>query len=339
MSLSRSSQVMLGLLAFVAAVWFLQASRAVTLPLTFALFLVVLFWPLQRRLRSALSNGVATAITFLLALGVLVLFGWSMTYTAQQAVSGLDAYQAEIEALRAQVEAAIPGDADRLEDALSGLPRAAAAATWSVAGYLVVVLALFVLALTEVPAWHRKLRDRTDDPVTTEVAETARRVVSKVQRFLAVQAVTSVLTGILTWLVCVLLGVDLALLWGMAALVLNFIPTLGSIVAIVPPTLFAALQFGLGWRPAAVLAALAVLQLVLGSYVDPKLQGKYLELSAFVVLVAIVFWGWVWGIAGAFVAVPLTAAIVLACGETEGTRWVADLLTRDEGAAPEADRG
>ena len=332
MSLSRPSRVALGVLAFVAAVWFVQAARAVTLPLTLALFLVVLFWPVQRRLRGALPNGAATGLTFLLALGVLALFGWSLAYTAEQAASRLEAYGPQIEALRADLDGAIPGGVDRLRGGLSDVPRAVAGATWGVAGYLVIVLALFVLALSEVPEWHRKLRDRTGDPGKDETIATVRGAVSKVQRFLAVQTLTSVVTGALTWLVCLALGVDLALLWGMAALVLNFIPTLGSVVAVVPPTLFAALQFGLGWEVAAVFLALSAVQLVLGSYVDPKLQGKYLELSALVVLAAITFWGWVWGIAGAFVAVPLTSAIVLACGAHDGTRWVADLLTRDNGS-------
>jgi predicted PurR-regulated permease PerM len=131
------------------------------------------------------------------------------------------------------------------------------------------------------------------------------------------------------------MGLDLAVLWGLLAGILNFIPTIGSIVSVIPPALFALLQFGVGWQAPAVLVGIGLIQIVLGAYVDPKLQGRYLELSAFVVLVSITFWGWAWGLAGAFIAVPLTAALVVALGEFEETEWVARLLTRD---TPPADR-
>jgi predicted PurR-regulated permease PerM len=201
---------------------------------------------------------------------------------------------------------------------------------WSVLGYLVLITALFALGIIEVPRWKHKLRTRFGDPVSGEAIEAATQVTEQVQRFLLVQAFTSVLTGILTGLFCWALGVDFAFVWGLLAGVLNFIPTLGSIVAIVPPVLFALLQFGLAWQPPVVFAGLAAIQLVLGSYVDPKLQGRYLELSAFVVLLAITFWGWLWGIPGAFIAVPITAALVLASKHVDGAGWVARLLTRDE---------
>jgi predicted PurR-regulated permease PerM len=194
-------------------------------------------------------------------------------------------------------------------------------------GYLVLITALFVLGIVEVPRWRHKLRERFSDPLPAKTLDTAAAVTEQVQRFLLVQSFTSVLTGILTGAFCWIFGVDFAFLWGFLALVLNFIPTLGSMVAIVPPTLFALLQ--LGWQPPVVFAGLAAIQLVLGSYIDPKLQGRYLELSAFVILVAITFWGWIWGIPGAFIAVPITAALVLIAEHTDGADWVPRLLTRD----------
>ena len=102
--------------------------------------------------------------------------------------------------------------------------------------------------------------------------------------------------------------------------------TLGSLVAIFPPVLFAFIQFDGFTMPLLVLAGVGGIQLVMGQFVDPRLEGKYLELSPLVVLFSVAFWGWMWGIAGAFIGVPITVALVIACNQFERTRWIAALL-------------
>ena len=333
MPAAPSHRPLLALLATVAVVWLVRAAAAVLVPLAFALFLVVLFDPLRERLAARVPDRLAVGVTFLVAVALLGAFAWALTETLERAITGISDYQAPLDALRDRARQFPLGVPDR-ED-LEGPLQTALLDVWSVAGVIVLVYALFVLALAEVPHWGRKLRDRFDDPVSSEAVRTTRRIARQVQRFVVVQAFTSVLTGLLTGLFCWAFGLDLALLWGLLAGVLNFVPTLGSIVSVVPPTLFALLQYGVGWQAAAVLVGLGLIQVVLGAYVDPKLQGRYLELSAFVVLVSITFWTWAWGVAGAFIAVPLTAALVVTLAEFEPTEWAARLLTRD---APPADR-
>lgn len=327
---------LLAVLVAVAVVWFLMASKPVTMPLAFALFFVTLFDPVRRRLADVVPPALAAGLTFLLALVALGLFGWAVYEAAEQAVEGLSAYQGQFEDLqaRAQTFLADVGLGGRMgggapAEAVQQAARSLIGNLWSVAGYTVLVLALLALALSEVPGWAHKLRVRFDHPVSSETIETTTRIAKQVQRFVLVQAFTSVLTGVLTAAFCWVFGLDLWLTWGLLAGVLNFIPTLGSIAAVVPPTAFAVFQFGPGWEAPVVLLGLGVIQIVLGAYVDPKLQGRYLELSAFVVLIAITFWAWVWGIPGAFIAVPLTAAAVVAFGEFEETEWLHRLLTRD----------
>lgn len=336
MSLARPAlHRLLAVIATILVFWALKATRPVVLPLTFALFFVTLFWPLYGWLASRTHRWLAVGVTFLALLATLGLFVGAMGYAVDQVADGADRYADEFEALQARAAGwlgSLPGGAEaRSADAGGALVAAARRLlgdVWSVLGYLVLILALFVLALGELGDWKRKLRARFDDPIPTETLDTAEEVAAQVQRFLLVQSATSVVTGVLTWLLCWALGVDFAFLWGLVALLLNFIPTLGSIVAILPPTAFALLQYGFAWQALAVLVGLALIQLVLGSYVDPKLQGRYLELSALVVLVSIVFWGWLWGLAGAFIATPITAAAVLACRHIEGAEWVHRLLTR-----------
>ncbi|WP_265584482.1 MULTISPECIES: AI-2E family transporter [unclassified Coleofasciculus] len=124
---------------------------------------------------------------------------------------------------------------------------------------------------------------------------------------------------------CFVLGVDLAFVWGLVAFVLNYIPTLGSIIAVIPPTLVALVFEGVGIG-IATLIGLAVIQVVMGNFIDPRVQGKSLQLSPFVALISIVFWGWVWDISGAILGVPMTVAIILLCQEFKSTRGIAIVL-------------
>ena len=109
----------------------------------------------------------------------------------------------------------------------------------------------------------------------------------------------------------------------------HHIPTVGSIVATVVPVLFALLQFESAGMAAAVLGGLGGIQIVMGLWIDPLVQGKYLSLSPLVVLLSVTFWGWVWGIPGAFISVPLTIVVVIACRQSRETAWIARLLAGD----------
>lgn len=136
---------------------------------------------------------------------------------------------------------------------------------------------------------------------------------------------TSFLTGILTSIWCLIVGVDLFFVWGLIAFVLNYVPTLGSIIAVIPSTLVALIFSGVG-RCIATLIGLAIIQVIMANFVDPRVQGKSLQLSPFIALVSIAFWGWVWGIPGAILGVPMTISIILFCQEFKVTRGISIVL-------------
>ncbi|RYF08288.1 MAG: AI-2E family transporter, partial [Oxalobacteraceae bacterium] len=146
-------------------------------------------------------------------------------------------------------------------------------------------------------------------------------------RYLGTTLATSILTGVASSLWSWMTGLELVLVWGILNFLLNFVPVIGNIVGIVPPVLFAFIQFG-GWQmPLLVFAGFVVLQMTISNVVYPILQGKQLSLSPLAIIVAMTFWSWVWGIAGALIAVPLTAAIVMICAQFDRSRWIAKLLS------------
>ena len=154
------------------------------------------------------------------------------------------------------------------------------------------------------------------------------------RRYVWVKSLTSAITGIATWLAALAFGLPLAWVWGFLAFLLEYVPSVGSLIAIVPPTLMALAEDGPA-RAAAVLVTIGALQIVLGNVVDPRLEGRLMAISPFGVLLSIIFWGWLWGPVGALLAVPLTVGVVIACRHIPGAHGVATIVSGD--GVPESD--
>ena len=151
------------------------------------------------------------------------------------------------------------------------------------------------------------------------------------RRYVAIKTWTSFATGIAVTVWLELLGVDFAILWGLLAFLLNYIPNIGSIIAAIPAVLLALLQLGVG---SAVWAAIGyvVINVTIGSVIEPRFMGRQLGLSTLVIFVSLVFWGWVLGPVGMFLSVPLTMTLKLAMENDPRTRWIAILLGSEAAA-------
>lgn len=330
----------------------LKLTQPVTLPLAFALFLMALFWPLQRRLAGRAGPGAAVLVTLTVCLVAVALFVGALWLCAREVIEKWPQYEPQFRRLARQARRGLQsrglpvpgmlsgGEGGSAGSGGGGLAMALAERSFSLVGGFVLVIAFFALGLLEVRDFEAKLGRVVPGYAQGRWLAPLRRIVHDVQRYLGVRTLIGVIQGVVSGLVAWAVGLDFALVWGLSSFLLNYIPTLGSIIATVPPFLFALVQFEGIWMPIVVLLAMGGAQLVLGNYVDPLLQGKYLSLSPLVVLVSVVFWGWLWGIAGAFIGIPLTVAAVIACDRFEQTKWIATLLARrpeKDGARPTAD--
>ncbi len=187
--------------------------------------------------------------------------------------------------------------------------------------FVIFLTVIFILAeTTSFPAKFAKAFSNAQDKMVH-----VNHVLSKIRHYLAIKAATSLLTGILVALSLVLIGVDYPFLWGMLAFLLNFIPTIGSLIAAIPPVILALIQLG----PIGVLWTTVCyfgINNVVGNYLEPKLMGKMLGLSAFVIFLSLIFWGYIFGSVGMFLSVPLTMAIKIVLDTSEKTRWLGILL-------------
>ena len=212
---------------------------------------------------------------------------------------------------------------------LGGLVQALSGSFFSFLGNLMWVLLFMVFILAEREAFTRRLVRILGDDRAAPVLETLARVNQSVQQYLGLKTFISLLTGALVSVVLWLFGVDFALLWGTLVFIMNFIPTIGSIVATVPPIAVTLFQYGSISKTLLVAALLIVIQVIVGNILEPKVMGRGLNLSPLVVLLSLMFWGWLWGIPGMLISVPLTAAIKIGMEQLDSTRAVAALISSE----------
>jgi predicted PurR-regulated permease PerM len=154
---------------------------------------------------------------------------------------------------------------------------------------------------------------------------------NSIRHYLSIKTFTSLLTGVLIWIGLTILGVDYAIIWGLIAFLLNYIPNIGSIIAGIPAILFSVIQMGFGgaiWTT----AIFVTVNMIIGNAVEPKMMGKGLGLSTFVVFVSLIFWGFILGTVGMFLSVPLTMAIKIMLEQNADTRWIAIILGTEDDA-------
>jgi predicted PurR-regulated permease PerM len=155
------------------------------------------------------------------------------------------------------------------------------------------------------------------------------KIGKSIRNYLSIKTVISFATGVFIWIWLVIIGVDYAVLWGVIAFLLNYIPNIGSIIAAVPTMLLALVQLGVGsmiWTGVGYL----VVNMVMGNAIEPKVMGKGLGLSTLVVFLSLIIWGFILGTVGMFLSVPLTMAIKIILEQNENTKWMAIMLGTEQ---------
>ncbi len=168
-----------------------------------------------------------------------------------------------------------------------------------------------------------------DEEDGKKVDSTFKVITHQVQHYLSLKFLLSLATGVLTGIILWIFGVDFALVWAILALLLNFIPTIGSIMGVVMPVLVAIVQFE-SFGIALVLAAiLGTVQGVIGNIIEPKVFGDKLGLNPITVLLSLLLWGYIWGIVGMFISVPLTAIIkiIMMNSQSRNMHFLARLMS------------
>lgn len=328
---SAAPLVLLTVLACLAASFF---ARPILAPVSFALFAIAVVWPLHRRLQSRLPALAALGATVgvslaTLALGVFLAL-WAFGHVAQWLIANNNRFQT----LFFQAADWLDGHGVPAKALMSNSFSPSWIATvlreigghgYGLISFFLVAFTFFLLGLLEVELCRDNLK-RLDGGLGPKIHDAAVETAQKFQRYMLVRSAMSGLTGAVVWIFALTAGVELATAWGVLAFVLNYIPFIGPLIATVFPSLFALAQSE-SWRLAiAVFAGLNVIQFFIGSYLEPRVAGKTLAMSPFMVLFAVFFWSFLWGVVGAFIGVPILIAALTICAQSPSSRWLATLL-------------
>jgi len=193
-----------------------------------------------------------------------------------------------------------------------------------------IIIVYLIFLLLEQRTFANKIRamiaDRKKQKDAFELIDKMR---SDIRSYVAIKVLTSAATGLLSYVILNLVGVDFASFWAVLIFLLNFIPTIGSIIATAFPSLLTLVQFDTLGPFIVTISVLGAIQFCIGSLIEPKLMGNRLNLSPIVILLSLGLWGAIWGIPGMFLCVPITVIMMIVCSYFPGTRPIAVLLSGD----------
>ena len=156
--------------------------------------------------------------------------------------------------------------------------------------------------------------------------ELIREIKKSISFYISTKLALSVVTGVLSLIVYWLFKLDLSLMFGLLTNLLNYIPSIGSIFAVLLPIPVILLQFGFGWEIVTILCVCGIIQFSIGNVLEPKMMGESMDLHPVTILLMLTFWGFIWGIPGMFMSVPITAILKISMAKIEVTKPVAELF-------------
>ena len=332
------AKVLLFLASLVVVVYGLKFAAPILLPAALALFLAVLSLPVMIFLQHRKApSWLAIAITVLVNMGVFGLILLLASGSIADLQAQLPAYAARLTALQASWIAGLEARFNvPLGDYVAGdLVNPAAIVDFATAAlgriaqfvsttFLVFLIMIFMLA--EAIVFPDKVRYILGDELGKD--DRLAKVVGEIQTYLGIKTVVSLATGIILGVWCFALELDFPVLLGLVAFVLNYVPTVGSIIAAVPAVLLSLILHGSLPHALMVSGGYVVVNTLFGNILEPNLMGRRLGMSTLVVILSLLFWGWTWGPLGALLSVPLTVIVKIRLENTQDLKWVAVLLDK-----------
>lgn len=327
--------------AIVIVIYGMQMAKVVLVPFLIAVFLGLItvrpmLWLQQKRVPAILAALVIVTTILLILAVVGTILGTSIgDFTA-----ALPGYQARLDTIVDGVvkfiaknlkgDQSIESLGDMVDPGwVMGLVASILNSLKDVLTNIFLIIFTMIFILLEASSVQTKVEaafGRTENSL-----ERPRLFLQNLGRYLGFKTIVSLATGLCAGLLTWSIGLDFPLLWAMLAFLLNYVPTIGSIIAAVPAVLLALVQLGPG-EAGATAIGFAAINVIFGNLIEPRLMGYGVGISPLVVFVGLVFWGWVFGPVGMLLSVPLTMTLKLALESDERTRWVAILLGSERDA-------
>lgn len=335
----RVMVALLSLLVVVAVCMVLREAQSVIFPLIIAWLLSYILGPVVTFMKKhRVPTGIAVTLVLLMLGGIIYLGGVFIYARFMTFWKAYPDYQVRVTELLARTTE----QWDLPYDPLAGVDwwatigdylTATANSVISFTSAMVMVMVYLIFLLLGKPYFEGKLRRAFSADRANHIGQILGSISGQIGIYLSLMLFVSAATGVGVWLGLSWIGVDFAVTWGALAFLLNFIPIIGSVLASIPPVLVALVQFPTVWTAVGTALMLLTVQMAIGNFVAPKLMGERLNLSPVVVLLSLVFWGWLWGIVGALLSVPIASTIKIVCENVEPLRPISILMGSGKGYA------
>jgi len=331
-------RVLVGASAVVIVLAGMKAAAAVLVPFLLALFITIIVTPVFFWLQRRGVNSLISLVLMFVALGFMSFLGGSLIENSVRDFAGkLPGYQVKfrqdaIEVIQWLNTQGMEIDSDEVlnqlnPSALFQFTGSLLAAVSGLVGQTFIVLLIVIFMLFEASILPKKIKSLPD--ITPTMFKQLERSVLDVRSYMGIKSVMSLVTGLCVIVLNTVLGIDYAILLGLTAFLLNFVPNIGSFMAAIPAVLLALLdQEGLG--PAtAVVIGYVIINVGISNFIEPRFMGRGLGLSTLWVILSLLFWGWILGPIGMLLSIPLTMAVKIGLESVEATHWIAVLMGGD----------
>ncbi len=311
----------------------IKIASSIVIPFLLSVFIAIILSPLYNYFNSkGMPNGFSLALVTGIFVIFILLIAKLIGNSAQEFSANIGSYEEKLSASLAHTSVFLTNIGVEIpEHELSSIINTKQIMSFSSGivqglgslfanGFIILLSVVFMLLESEY--FVRKIASITTN---IGVIKNIEDILFNIKRYMVIKAAISLLTAVFIWLSLLYIGTDYAFLWGVLAFMLNFIPNIGSIIAAVPAVLLTLVQ--LGYPSAFVVAVIYMfVNIIVGSVIEPKVMGKGLGLSTLVVFLSLIFWGWLLGIVGMLLSIPLTMIIKIILDGNDNTRWIAVLL-------------
>ena len=321
----------------------LKATSEVMIPVAFALFIFAFVNPIMEKLsKLKIPSGLSIVFIMVFVIAIFLILGYLIGILVNLLIAKLPYYAERVKAVDTLLSQYVIDYVDDIPKNFSiigslnvdwysflmGWLTSISSRVLSLLSDVMIILITLMFLLFERSTFMPKISFALDKEKGQKLSSLLGKINKQISKYLALKTIISLLTGICFYLTALVTGLDFALLWGFLAFVLNYIPTIGSIIATGLTIFMAVIQFTPNWIMIVYVAVLTIsIEMVLGNIIDPRIQGVQLNISPLMILISLSFWGYIWGIAGMFLAVPVMSIIQIICLMVPSLKPVAIILS------------
>lgn len=335
---------LLGFISLALFVYILMALREILIPVTIAVFLTYLFHPLLIYFRKIkIPKWLSLIIILIFVSGLYYLMGLILVSSLSTFPEKLQSYTQNIagflQVILKPFNMTVHEFADFLDLKLkefnidsifqslfeAGIIQNIFNSFSGMLGDVFIALIFWIFMIMGKEQFEERLKNAFKEKRDV-VEKNLNSIDQQLQSYIVIKTILSFITGVIATLILMIYGIDFAIVWGLLTFILNYIPNIGSLIATIAPIIVSLLEYGFGFTTISLSALLLINQNVIGNLIEPHYLGRRMDLSPVFVLFSLIFWGWIWGIVGMFLAVPIAAAIKILFSNIEPLKPIAVLM-------------